>query len=103
LHWKQLLKSNWMATDGTGLKVLVPGLPAAHNGYLELYRNDELAVFQYSADKCGDAVVKKLASFRGTLTADAEHRLNGVYSERIIESGCSSRPSISRMAAPRVT
>ena len=32
LHWKQLLASRWMATDGTGLKVIVPELPAAHNG-----------------------------------------------------------------------
>ena len=39
LHWKQLLASPWMATDGTGLKVLVPKLPVAHNGYVELYRN----------------------------------------------------------------
>ena len=51
LHWKQLLASPWMATDGTGLKVLVPKLPVAHNGYVELYRNREVAVFQYEADK----------------------------------------------------
>ena len=38
LHWQQLLASTWMATDGTGLKVLVPGLPAAHNGYIEVVR-----------------------------------------------------------------
>jgi hypothetical protein len=31
LHWKKLLSSSWMATDGTGIKVLVPGLPAAHD------------------------------------------------------------------------
>jgi hypothetical protein len=42
LHWKQLLASSWMATDGTGIKVIVPKLPAAHNGYVELYRNDEI-------------------------------------------------------------
>ena len=29
VHWKQLLAGSWMATDGTGLKVLVPGLPSA--------------------------------------------------------------------------
>ena len=45
VHWKQLLTGSWMATDGTGLKVLVPGLPAAHDGYLELYRDDARAVF----------------------------------------------------------
>jgi len=44
LHWKKLLTSPWMATDGTGIKVLVPGLAAAHDGYVELYRNAECAV-----------------------------------------------------------
>jgi hypothetical protein len=44
LHWKQLLASSWMATDGTGIKVLIPKLPTAHNGYIELYRNHEHAV-----------------------------------------------------------
>ncbi len=91
LHWKQLLAGSWMATDGTGLKVLVPKLPAAHNGYVELYRNAELAVFQYEADKGSDAVVSKLQPFHGTLTADAEHRFNAVYaSGRVLEAGCNA-------------
>lgn len=47
LHGKQLLSSTWMATDGTGLRVIVPKLEDAHNGYVELYRNREVAVFQY--------------------------------------------------------
>jgi hypothetical protein len=91
LHWKQLLASSWMATDGTGLKVIVPKLPAAHNGYVELYRNDELAVFQYEPDKTGDVVATKLRPFRGTLTADAEHRFNDVFaSGRVLEAGCNA-------------
>ena len=91
VHWKQLLAGSWMATDGTGLKVLVPGLPAAHDGYLELYRNDACAVFQYEATKASADVVAKLAPFRGTLTADAEHRFNAVYKTgRVIESGCNA-------------
>jgi transposase len=91
LHWKQLLASPWMATDGTGLKVLVPKLPVAHDGYVELYRNGDVAVFQYEADKASDAVVAKLQPFRGTLTADAEHRFNAVYaSGRIVEAGCNA-------------
>jgi hypothetical protein len=90
-HWRKLLASSWMATDGTGLKVLIPKLPVAHNGYIELYRNDELAVFQYEADKSSDSVVSKLAPFVGTLTADAEHRFNAVYaSGRVIEAGCNA-------------
>lgn len=91
LHWQQLLAGRWMATDGTGLKVLVPKLPAAHNGYIELYRNNDLAVFQYEPTKDGDDVKNKLAPFRGTLTADAEHRFNPVYaSGHVIESGCNA-------------
>ena len=91
LHWRKLLAGSWMATDGTGLKVLVPKLPAAHNGYIELYRDTQTAVFQYEADKSGDAVVNKMQPFRGTLTADAEHRFNGVYaSGRVLEAGCNA-------------
>jgi hypothetical protein len=91
VHWKQLLASSWMATDGTGLKVLVPGLPAAHDGYLELYRDNTCAVFQYEATKASADVVAKLASFTGTLTADAEHRFNAVYETgRVVESGCNA-------------
>lgn len=91
VHWKQLLAGRWMATDGTGLKVLVPKLPLAHNGYIELYRNNELAVFQYEATKDGDDVKNKLAKFRGTITADAEHRFNGVFaSGDVVESGCNA-------------
>ena len=91
LHWKQLLQGSWMATDGTGIKVLVPGLPAAHDGYVELYRNAECAVFQYEATKASVDVVSKLAPFHGTLTADAEHRFNAVYATgRVIEAGCNA-------------
>jgi len=91
LHWKQLLASAWMATDGTGLKALVPKLPTAHNGYVELYRNRDVAVFQYEADKSSAAVVAKLQPFCGTLTADAEHRFNAVYATgRVLEAGCNA-------------
>jgi hypothetical protein len=91
LHWRHLLASSWMATDGTGLKVIVPELPVAHNGYIELYRNEELAVFQYEPTKSGDIVAAKLRPFHGTLTADAEHRFNDVFaSGRVIEAGCNA-------------
>lgn len=91
LHWKRLLAGAWMATDGTGLKVLIPKLSVAHNGYVELYRNRELAVFQYSPDKSSDGVVEKLRPFCGTLTADAEHRFNAVFATgRVLEAGCNA-------------
>lgn len=91
LHWRKLLSSSWMATDGTGLKVLVPGMPAAHDGYVEIYRNAECAVFQYAPTKDGEDVVAKLQAFHGKLTADAEHRFNAVYATgRVIETGCNA-------------
>jgi transposase len=91
VHWQQLLQSRWMATDGTGLKVLVPELETAHNGYIELYRNGSLAVFQYEADKATENLVPKLRPFSGTLVADAEHRFNDLYLDgRIIEAGCNA-------------
>jgi hypothetical protein len=91
VHWKELRGGRWMATDGTSLKVLVPGLPAAHDGYVELYRNDDVAVFQYEATKEGEVLHSKLAGFQGTLTADAEHRFNGVYaSGDVVEAGCNA-------------
>ena len=90
-HWKQLLASNWMATDATGLKVLIPKLPGTHNGYLDVYRRDELVVFQYEVDKGADAPADKLKPFSGVLVADAEHRHNAVFEGgRVIEAGCNA-------------
>ncbi len=90
-HWKRLLAGDWMATDATGLKVLVPDLPKTHNGYLEIYRREDLVVFQYEAEKGGETLAAKLAPFRGTLVADAEHRHNGVFADgRVLEAGCNA-------------
>lgn len=90
-HWKQLLASTWMATDATGLKVLIPKVPGTHHGHLEIYRNTEQVVFQYEPHKGGDVLVQKLSTFKGTLVADAEHRHNGVFeSGAISEGGCNA-------------
>jgi len=90
-HWKQLLAGAWMATDATGLKVLIPKLPGTHNGHLEVYRRDGLVVFQYEPHKGAEALADKLASFAGVLVADAEHRHNATFaSGRIIEAGCNA-------------
>ena len=90
-HWKQLLAGRWMATDATGLKVIVPGLPGTHNGHLEVYRRDDLVVFQYEAHKGADVLAQKLAPFSGVLVADAEHRHNAVYLDgHVIEAGCNA-------------
>jgi len=91
VHWKSLLAGPWMATDGTGLKVLVPEMETAHNGYIELYRREDLAVFQYEADKAAENMLSKMRSFRGTLLADAEHRFNALYETGcVVEAGCNA-------------
>jgi hypothetical protein len=90
-HWKQLLAGSWMATDATGLKVLIPKLPGTHNGHLEVYRRDDLVVFQYEPHKGGEVLTKKLAPFSGLLVADAEHRHNAVFADgRVVEAGCNA-------------
>ncbi len=90
-HWKQLLASDWMATDATGLKVIDPNLPGTHNGYLEAYRNNDAVVFQYEPHKGSDELLAKLASYEGLLVADAEHRHNALFeSGKIIEAGCNA-------------
>ena len=80
-HWKQLLAGTWMATDATGLKVLIPKLPGTHNGHLEVYRRDDLVVFQYEPHKGAEALRDKLAPFSGVLVADAEHRHNAIFED----------------------
>lgn len=90
-HWQTLLKGSWMATDATGLKVLVPQMTRAHDGYIEVYRRDDLVVMQYEPSKDGETLQKKLGSFKGTLVADAEHRYNGIYANgAIVEAGCNA-------------
>ena len=90
-HWKQLLAGSWMATDATGLKVLVPGLAGTHNGHLEVYRRDEVVVFQYEAEKGSETLTAKLAPFSGVIVADAEHRHNALFDDgRVLEAGCNA-------------
>ncbi|HET8927600.1 MAG TPA: IS66 family transposase, partial [Microbacterium sp.] len=90
-HWRDLLAGDWMATDATGLKVVVPGLPGSHHGHIEVYRRDDVVVFQYEHDKGSEALVNKLGTFTGKLVADAEHRHNRLFVDgRIVESGCNA-------------
>lgn len=91
VHWQQLLAGRWMATDATGLKVLVPGLKGTYHGHLEVYRRDDLVVFQYEQTKDAETLASKLKDFVGVLVADAEHRHNATFaSGRVIEAGCNA-------------
>ena len=90
-HWKQLRAGSWMATDASGLKVIVPGVPGTHGGYLEVFRRDQLVVVQYEAEKGSDTLAAKLAGFQGVLVADAEHRHNAVFADgQVLEAGCNA-------------
>jgi transposase len=91
VHWKDLLGGAWMATDATGLKVLIPGLPGTHSGHLEVYRRDDVVVFQYEAHKGSEVLANKLRPFSGVLVADAEHRHNLVFADgSVVEAGCNA-------------
>ena len=90
-HWKTLLGGDWMSTDATGLKVLIPGLPGTHSGHLEVYRRTDLVVFQYEPHKGADVLAAKLTPFTGILVADAEHRHNAVFEDgSVLEAGCNA-------------
>ncbi len=91
-QWKELLSGSWMATDATGLKVLIPKLPGTHHGHLEVYRRDDLVVLQYEPHKSADVLAAKLAGFQGLLAADAEHRHNVLFEDgTIVEAGCNAQ------------
>jgi transposase len=92
-NWKELLGGTWMATDGTGLKVQVPGV-GLHHGFLEVYHRDDLVVFHYEAEKGGETQAAKLKNFKGTLLVDAEARYNETLRQNpgIAEANCNAHP-----------
>ena len=92
-HWKILLSGDAMATDGTGLKVVVPGV-GLHHGHLEVYHRDWVVVFQYEAEKGGETQADKLKNFVGSLLVDAESRYNETTRRYplIVEANCNAHP-----------
>lgn len=90
VHWKQLLGGSHMHTDGSGLPVVVPGA-GTHRGVVDVFAWDDIAVYQYSTGKDGQELVAKLRPFAGTLVADAESRLNAIYTQLdVTEAGCNA-------------
>lgn len=90
-HWRQLKSGPWMQSDGTSLNVIVPGVEGTHKGYLEVYRRDELVVFQYEPSKDGERALAKLKGYRGLLVVDAESRFNMVFEKgSAVEAGCNA-------------
>jgi transposase len=93
VHWRRLLSADAMGSDGTGLKVQIPGA-GLHHGFIEVYHNADQVVFQYEAEKGGETQASKLAKFEGALLVDAESRYNETFRlhPNIIEYNCNAHP-----------
>ncbi len=90
-QWQDLKAGGRIASDGTGLSVLVRGLPTAYKGYLEVYRWGETVCFQYEAQKDAATLQSKLRGYKGFLLTDAEHRFNEIFaSGEVLEAGCNA-------------
>ena len=90
-HWRQLKASGLMFSDGTHLAVVVKGVPGTHRGYLEVYLNGPVVVFQYEPENGGETIEAKLKGCQGFLVVDAEHRFNGVFADgKLVEAGCNA-------------
>jgi transposase len=92
-HWREILASDHLGTDGTGVKVQVPGA-GLHHGFLEVYHSGHWVVFQYTPEKGGETQADKLSLFEGTLLIDAESRYNETFRRNplIIEANCNAHP-----------
>lgn len=91
-HWKQLLASNQLATDGTNFKVQIRGAGLQH-AYLEVYHHQDVVVFQFELEKSGATQASKLTLFEGVLLVDAESRYNETAAlPGVIEANCHAHP-----------
>lgn len=92
-HWKTLLGGDHLASDGTGFEVQVKGV-GLHHGFIEVYHDGPLVVFQYEPEKGGATQASKLTKFAGTLLVDAESRYNEAVrrNPRIVEANCNAHP-----------
>ncbi len=91
-HWKQLKAGRWMATDGTGLDVLLKGHDEPWKGVLDVFTRDALTVYQFSLTKHADELAAKLKGFHGTVLCDAESRLDAMFEEGRTEANCNAHP-----------
>jgi transposase len=92
-HWRELLAGDAMATDGTGVKVQVPGV-GLHHGFFEVYHSGDTVVFMYTPEKGGETQAEKLATFSGALLVDGESRYNETTRQNpgIVEYNCNAHP-----------
>jgi len=85
----ELLQSQWLQGDATGLPILVGDLGQAHSGHLWVYSNGETAVFEASMTKHAAIPRAFLDGFEGVWLCDGASDYNSVASLPGVErSGC---------------
>lgn len=75
---QELLSSDWLQGDATGMPIVVGGLGRTHPGQLWVYSNGDTAVFEASMTKHGDIPKAFLEGFAGAWLADGASNYNGV-------------------------
>jgi hypothetical protein len=93
VHWTELKAAECLATDGTGLKVLIEGAPEAWHAVLDVLTRYETTVYQFALTKHGDEIASMLKGFKGMVMCDAESRLNELCrQEGIRRANCNAHP-----------
>jgi transposase len=92
-HWSELKKADCLLTDGTGLKVLIEGLPKVWHAVLDVFTRNETTVYQFALTKHGDELAAMLRKFEGPVMCDAESRLNELCEQvGVLRANCNAHP-----------
>jgi transposase len=94
----ELLSSPVIQTDGTGLRVLQPGVKQrpANSGQVAIYCTSRIALYGYSESKAGEHTEAFLRSakgvlYKGTIVADAASTFDRLFvSGERLEAGCNA-------------
>jgi transposase len=89
--WQLLKAGPYVAFDGTGIKVLIPGQTKAWDGYLEVFTRDEISVFAFDVTKHADGLAERLDGVEVPLLCDAESRNRTMASSNVLVH-CNAHP-----------
>ena len=85
----ELLDSQWLQGDATGLPVLIGNLGQTHSATLWVYSNGESAVFDVTMTKHGDFPAEFLAGFTGIWLCDGASDYNQTSNQPGVDrAGC---------------
>ena len=84
---RELLVSDWLQGDATGLPIVVGNLGQTHPGQLWVYSNGETAVFEASMTKHGDIPREFLDGYQGVWLCDGASNYNDVERLAGVERG----------------